>query len=102
MNPGLGVEHGGETLRLIAGTYRNSLCEPSSYAGVSYAPLTWGNYRFGAASAAFTGYIHDRAVLAVLAVAAYEEKRWGMNLILIPPKDLFSGALAFQLKWPLR
>jgi hypothetical protein len=50
---------------------------------------------------AFTGYL-DRPVLAVLAVAAYEQRRWGVNLILIPPKDLFSGALALQLKWPLR
>lgn len=101
MNPGLGIEHGGEAFRLIAGAYRNSLCESSSYAGVSYAPLKRGHYRFGVAGAAFTGYL-DRPVLAVLPVLAYEERRWGMNLIILPPWDLFSGAIALQLKWPLR
>jgi hypothetical protein len=100
-NPGLGIEHGGETLRMIAGAFRNSLCDSSFYAGVSYAPLKYGRYRFGVAGAAFTGYL-DRPVLALLPVAAYEARRWGVNLILIPPQDLFSGAMALQLKWPLR
>lgn len=101
LNPGLGVERGGRDFRMIAGTYRNSLCESSAYIGISYAPLKQGRLRFGFAGVVFTGY-KDRAILTALPVAAYEERRWGVNLVLVPPKDEFKGAVGLQVKWRLR
>jgi len=102
-NPGVGIEHGNEDLRFVAGTYHNSLCLPSDYIGVSWSFLKLGNVRLGMAGLAITGYQKNKrgteAIYALLPVVAYEGKKWGANVIVIPPYDDFQGCLGFQVKW---
>jgi hypothetical protein len=108
-NPGVGVEYGGEKVRFVAGTYQNSLCYNSNYVGVSYAPLKLGDFKFGAALLGVTGYkvkvdrrsgkFSDDPAFAPLPFISYERRHFGVNVLVIPPFDDFSGALGFQIKF---
>lgn len=110
INPGVGLEHGlGRDVRFITGSYQNSLCKPSSYLGASYMPLALrGGLRAGAAVIAATGYQVDRdtkrdkPVFAVLPTLAYEGRRYGVNLVLMPPFDEFKGAIGVVVKLRLK
>jgi hypothetical protein len=106
-NPGIGIEHAvAENTRVVVGQYTNSFCRPSAYLGVSYAALTYGHFKLGAAIIAVTGYEKtakkdnqaQEIMLAPLGVLAYERGRYGANIILAPPHGEFSGALGLQLK----
>lgn len=102
VNSGVGFEHG-DRVRFVAGTYHNSLCDTSNYVGVAWFPLQSANWRLGTALLAITGYDKgersERATIAPLPTLAYEGRRFGANLILIPPYDDFKGALGLQIKW---
>jgi hypothetical protein len=104
VNPGIGFEHGSDKWRFVAGTYQNSLCNPSNYIGVSYSPLKLGNWRIGTALLAITGYEEEkkkrgeRVVIAPLPLLSYEGQTFGFNLVVIPPYDDFRGALGLQAK----
>ena len=101
LNPGVGIEHG-DKWRLLAGTYHNSLCATSNYAGVSYTFVEAWGLKFGTALLAITGYEKSKrgteAVIAPLPFVSLEGKRLGANLVLIPPYDDFKGALGLQVK----
>lgn len=101
MNPGVGIEHG-DRLRLLAGTYHNSLCQTSNYAGVSYTFTEVFGLKLGTAVLAITGYQKSKrgseAVIAPLPFVAWEGKTLGANLVVIPPYDDFRGCLGFQIK----
>jgi hypothetical protein len=105
VNPGVGMEHSiGLDVRLIAGSYQNSYCRPSSYLGASWMPVRFLGVRFGAAVAGVTGYAidksskKDRMAWAALPVLAWEGKRRGVNLVLLPPHEEFKGGVGLQLK----
>jgi hypothetical protein len=102
LNPGIGFEHGSRTTRLVAGVYQNSLCLPSQYVGVSWSPLVSGAWSAGVALIAVTGYEKNKrgteALLAPLPTISYEGRNFGVNFIVIPPYDDFSGAIGLQLK----
>ena len=104
-NPGFGIESG-EEWRSLLGVYRNSLREDdrgcrtwSLYAGKSWLPLQSANWRLGGAAMGILGY-ESAVTLAVAMVIAYEEKKWGANLIWFPDKkgDLRQGVVGVQLK----
>jgi hypothetical protein len=101
MNPGVGIEHG-DKWRLVAGTYHNSLCATSNYAGVSYTAAEALGLKWGLALLAITGYEKSKrgteAVIAPLPFVAWEGKQFGVNVALIPPYDDFKGALGLQVK----
>ena len=101
LNPGVGIEHG-DRWRLVAGTYHNSLCATSNYAGVSYTFAEVWSLKFGTALLAITGYEKSKrgteAVIAPLPFVAWEGKRLGVNVALIPPYDGFRGAIGIQAK----
>ena len=101
MNPGVGIEHG-DKWRLVAGTYHNSLCTTSNYAGASYTFGEVWSLKFGTALLAITGYEKSKrgteAVIAPLPFVSWERKRLGANLVLIPPYDDFRGAVGLQIK----
>lgn len=111
LNPGVGFEHRirGE-LRFVAGGYQNSYCRASSYAGASWMPIGFGELRAGAALIAVSGYElelkrdakKDRLIVAPLPTLAWEGRRHGVNLVLLPPHDGFRGALGVVVKAKLQ
>lgn len=95
LTPGIGIEYHDYAV----GVFDNSNCNVAAYAAKIWTPLKLGYMRLGAISGVVSGY--NSSVLPVAgAVAAYERKRWGVNLIFIPPyKD--SGNVAWlQIKFP--
>lgn len=107
VNPGVGLELRSNQTRSLIGVYRNSLREDdggcrtwSLYAGKSYLPLRFANWRLGGAALAVLGY--DSSITpAVALVIAYERQRRGVNLVWFPSKDgdPFQGVIALQLTW---
>lgn len=101
VNPGLGIETDvAKNIRFHAGGYHNSNCRPSAYLCGSYAALTYGSWKAGSALCGFTGYHsekrvngeiqrEDKVLLAPMAVAAYERKTWGLNILIVPPEKFF-------------
>ena len=106
-NPGIGIEHQvpGNT-RIVFGQYSNSFCRTSAYIGLHYTALTYGNWKFGGALIAVTGYEkkpktdknEQEILIAPLPVIGWEGKRYGFNLIFAPPDGTFAGAIGVQAK----
>lgn len=96
-NPGIGGEYGGDTWRAVAGAYLNSLSRETKYAGVSYTPLHFGRVSVGSTVILATGYSAGISILP-LPVVAYEGRRYGANLIIVPPREGKGGVLGLQLK----
>ena len=104
VNPGAGFEHG-KDVRLVAGVYQNSLCEVSTYAGVSWTPIKVWKIQAGVAVIAVTGYEADKkkeadkVAIIPLPVVTLEGRKWGLNIAVIPPYQDFRGALGVQAKF---
>lgn len=105
INPGIGLEHEiSRTARFLAGSYQNSFCRSSAYVGASYMPISFSGLRAGVALTGVTGYEtdknakRDRMIWAALPAIAYEGKRRGVNLVLVPPYTDFKGAIGLQVK----
>ena len=105
-NPGLGFEykiddHWGAT----AGRFINSDNVHSSYIGAYYQPWTFAGAKWGVVGGAFNGYpkaFNGGWFPAVIPVASWEGKHFGLNVALVPPlKDRLYGAVSFQLKFRL-
>lgn len=103
-NWGLGFEQGVyKDVRFAAGFYRNSNYLDSTYIGIAWTPLHWGDFRAGVFGGEFTGYAID-AKWGVLPVVSYERGRWGANLTLAPTQgtEKQSGVFGLQLKYLLK
>lgn len=81
--------------------FRNSNCDWSVAATQCWVPLRFGDVRGGGCVGGVTGY--GAAVLPAGAfVATYEQKTWGVNVIMVPPfGDSSPGVVWFQWKRPL-
>lgn len=105
-NVGLGVEYRLQPdMALMAGAFNNSIRQTTSYAAVSWLPLSLGGWKLGAVAGVMNGYpgiSHGGAFLAALPMASYEGKRFGVNLGLIPTIDKVDGAVVIQLKLRVR
>jgi hypothetical protein len=125
VNPGIGAQHGTRRARLEFGTFQNSRCRPSMYFGGSLRGKCWllSRLQCGAALVAFTGYDEEKksqdgtrrrenkALIAPLGLVAWEGRRYGLELVLMPPErlgrligrktdeDEFKGAVG--LRWTL-
>src|SRR5689334_13732103 len=90
---GFGLEHTyTQTYGLAVGIFDNSNCRTSTYAALSYRPLRLGNWHIGGIGGLVTGY--NKTVLpAAGAVASYERKRWGFNVLYLPPIGKESGGV---------
>ena len=106
-NPGLGIEHDiAKNTRAVIGQYNNSFCLPSAYLGVSYSPLSYGNFKLGTALILVSGYDdgikkkneQQDVLLAPIGVLSYERGKYGANLVMVPPHGDFKGAIGLQLK----
>ena len=105
-NVGLGVEYRLQPdVALMAGAFNNSIRQNTTYAAVSWQPLSLGSWKLGAALGVMNGYpaIENGGVFfAALPMATYEGARFGVNLGLIPNVDKVDGALVVQFKFRLR
>lgn len=102
-NYGLGAEYRFSTVASVtAGRYFNSDRAYSNYAGLYYQPLALGPVRLGLAGGAIDGYPrmrHGGWFPVLFPVASFEYKRFGLNLLVIPPyKNKVFGVLSLQLK----
>ena len=98
-NPGLGLEHVlSDKWRLGAGTYRSSIRTDASYVGAMYIPFGWSYLKFGIALGAVSGYETNLTPLIVPTLMV-EGKRFGANLLFVPPvQKANGGGLGLQLK----
>jgi hypothetical protein len=97
---GLGVEHGiSQTVRAMAGFYRNSNCRYSAYAGGAYTPLALGQVHLGALAGVVSGYRNSVLPAAGL-VAALEWQRFGVDVVFIPPYKDSGNVLWVSAKVP--
>lgn len=96
---GLGYERThSETDRTQIGFYRNSNCSWSAYAAKAWLPGKFGSVRIGLIGGVVTGYESAITPAGGLAVT-YEGKRYGLNLVGIPPAGSSSpGVLWLQAK----
>ena len=99
LTTGIGLEQTfTDTLRGAAGVYRNSNYNDSSYGAFIYMPFIAGALKAGIFAGGATGYRAPVTPVAGFA-AAYEGKKYGMNLILVPPSgDSGKGVAWFQWK----
>lgn len=104
VTPGFGVEISrSANARVAAGIYDNSNCRVSSYAAYVWTPLHYGRLHVGALAGGVTGYSQYPVLPALALTAAYEARRWGVNLIYIPPFGDYSANIAWlQVKIPWR
>jgi hypothetical protein len=97
---GLGIEHGiSESWRTMAGFYRNSNCRYSGYAGGAYLPLTLGPVHLGGLAGLATGYKVSPLPAAGF-VAALEWRRFGVDVVFIPPYKDSGNVLWVSAKVP--
>lgn len=103
VTPGFGVEISRSAdARIAAGVYDNSNCRVSSYAAYVWTPLHFGQIHVGALAGGVTGYSYT-VLPAAAFTATFEARRWGVNLIYIPPFGDYSANIAWvQIKVPWR
>lgn len=104
-NPGLGLEHGGESLRLAAGGYTNSFNRHSTYWTVVYTPVELVGLRFGVMGGLVNGYPvnHGRYTPGGALMVTGEYRGYGFNLVGIPKiANVTEAIIALQLKMNLK
>ena len=93
-NPGLGLELPTplDSVRLVAGRYKNSYSVMSNYAGVTVMPLAIGNdvtgqVKAGVLLSGVTGYAYTGKKIApmVAGVMTFERAGNGFNVLAVPP-----------------
>jgi hypothetical protein len=98
-NLGVGLEQTiNEDWSVMAGEYKNSMYRTSVYAGVVWKPLRLGDFHFGFAGGAITGYLSHPVPLAVPTMS-WEHQRIGANLFFAPHVKDAPGVLGLQLKF---
>lgn len=70
--------------RSTVGFYRNSQCRWSTYVAEAWMPLHFGQVHVGGIFGVVTGY-RAQVMPAAGAAMGYEGKKYGLNLIFIPP-----------------
>ena len=98
-NPGLGVEVDvAPRWRAAGGFYLNSYCKQTVYTGAVRNLANDGKWHFGVLLGGVTGY--DAGITPVIMpVFSYEEKRWGVNIGVMPALDAkIIGIVGLQLK----
>lgn len=84
-------------LSVAFGQYQNSLNQPTTYGGITYAPLHIGNGKIGFMTVLATGYTDKVPAVPLLSLyGTYEYKRVGVNVFWLP-----SVVVAVQLKFKL-
>ncbi|OGT57535.1 MAG: hypothetical protein A3E01_08330 [Gammaproteobacteria bacterium RIFCSPHIGHO2_12_FULL_63_22] len=98
-NYGPGIEYAiNSRWSVAAGEYWNSSLRLSKYVAGSWTPVSLGAVRLGSTAGVVTGYNRGHLAPLVAGVATIEGKRYGANLLAIPPYDGGNWVLALQIK----
>ena len=86
-NYGIGFERAVFKDTIMAGgVYRNSYWNTSHYLGLTYVPIQYGYFHFGAFGGIVTGY-DDPFGIKILPTMSIQGKRFGVNLGVLPARD---------------
>lgn len=98
-NYGVGLEQPwNEEWSLIVGEYRNSEYRTTVYAGATWKPWHAGDFKFGFAGGAATGYLSHPVPLLV-PTGSWERGRVGANLFYAPHVKDAPGVIGLQAKF---
>lgn len=97
-NPGIGLEVTRGNHSAALGTYSNSYYRQSNYLTYSYRPLHMDAVSVGGFAGVASGY---ESPFIGGAVVSYEGRRFGANVLIVPPVGDRSGVFGLQLKWRL-
>ncbi|MEI6383274.1 MAG: hypothetical protein WCO80_06445 [Betaproteobacteria bacterium] len=105
-NTGFGLEWTyNEMYSLTGGIFKNSENQTSHYLGLYVTPIQVASARLGVVVGGFDGYpnaFNGNWFPALLPVAKFEGKKWGLNVTYIPtlPNRLYGG-VSFQIKYAI-
>lgn len=101
-NYGVGGEYQfNKDIAAVAGEYKNSFGNKSTYYGVLYTPFSAGPFKAGVLAGEISGYIlrEPRKFGFVAApMVVWEGERFGANLLFVPPLGNGTGVFGLQLK----
>lgn len=101
-NYGIGLEYQfNKDIAAVAGEYKNSFYNKSTYYGVLYTPFSAGPFKAGILAGEITGYVlrEPRTYGFVAApMIVWEGERIGVNMVFVPPLGNGTGVLGLQLK----
>lgn len=101
-NYGVGLEYQfNPDISVVAGEYKNSFFNKSTYYGVLYTPFVAGPVKVGILAGEISGYIlKDPRAYGPIAVPTivWEGERFGANLVVVPPMGNGTGVFGLQLK----
>lgn len=101
-NYGLGLEYQlNRDIALVAGEYKNSFYNKSTYYGVLYTPFSAGPFKAGVMAGEISGYVLQtprKYGLIVVPTIVWEGERFGANVIFVPPLGNGTGVFGLQLK----
>lgn len=105
-NYGIGIEYSiSPSQSLVAGSFKNSERNQSTYFGGAIQPWHIGNFKLGAVVGVINGYSGTAGRFTPMAapVLSYEQGNMGINVLLIPNIPIndakVHGAVAFQFKF---
>lgn len=101
-NYGIGLEYQYiKDLAFVAGEYKNSFFNKSTYYGVLYTPFSAGPFKAGVLAGEISGYIlrePHRFGFVAAPMIVWEGKCYGANLLFVPPLGNGTGVFGLQLK----
>lgn len=101
-NYGVGGEYQfNKDIAAVAGEYKNSFGNKSTYFGVLYTPFVAGPFKAGIMAVDISGYILDKPrafTFAAAPMVVWEGERFGANLLFVPPLGNGTGVFGLQLK----
>lgn len=101
-NSGVGLEYQfDKDIAAVAGEYKNSFANKSTYYGVLYTPFYAGSFKAGVLAGEINGYIlkEPRAYgFVAVPMIVWEGTKVGVNMLFVPPIGNGTGVLGFQFK----
>ena len=95
-NHGLGYEQDiSNRWKIQVGYYQNSFSRTSVYAGGTYLPWQWRDFRFGGTIAAVSGYNSKPTIIAFPTIQ-WEGETFGTNIMVLP------SVVGIQFKWKFK
>ena len=102
-NWGVGAEHHvSNDWSLHGGMYRNSYCRGSAYLGTGWFPVHRGTVHFGITAGIVNGYRQEPFGGYLIPTVSIQDKRWGVNIGIVPSLDSAFTVIGVQLKYRIR
>lgn len=101
-NSGIGLEYQfDKDIAAVAGEYKNSFSNKSTYYGVLYTPFSAGPFKAGVLAGNINGYILDeprKYGFVAVPMIVWEGENVGANMLFVPPIGNGTGVVGFQVK----